>query len=259
MEKFKALIVDDERPGRENLKAILSEYFPEISVVGMADNGTKAKKLIEELNPNIIFLDVELGVDNGLDFLKSLDNTNFETIFVTAYEEYAVKAFRTKAIDYILKPIDIDDLKDAIQKVKSKLSQNVGFADQPITSDELNANDNRNDVFIKVNTQDGSELISTEDIIYLQSINYYTNIVLKDKREIISTKTLKEHQKQLSKTDFFRIHNSYIINLRYLKGVISKESFYAKLINDVQISISRRRKDEFLAFLNNKTKIITEF
>ena len=108
--------------------------------------------------------------------------------------------------------------------------------------------------FIKVHTQDGTELISHEDILYIQSINYYTNIVLNDGREIISTKILKEYEGLLKDFNFFRIHNSYIINLKYLKGVVAKETYFAKLVNDIQISISRRRKDEFFKFLE-KSKV----
>jgi two-component system, LytTR family, response regulator len=258
MKKLTALIIDDEKPGRENLNAILSAYFKDIKVVGMAEDTINARKLMNEKKPDIVFLDIELGAESGLDLLKSIHEPTFETIFVTAYEEYAVKAYRTNATDYLLKPIDIDDLKDAIQKIKAKLDAKKVISPVETISNESLATP-LSDTYIKVITQDGFELISPDDIIYLKSINYYTNIVLNDSRELITTKTLKDYQKQLAGSTFFRVHNSYIINLKYLKSVISKDSFYAKLTNDVQISISRRRKDEFLSFLKNLSGKITKF
>ncbi|MEZ4909565.1 MAG: LytTR family DNA-binding domain-containing protein [Saprospiraceae bacterium] len=247
--KLKAIIVDDEKPGRENLKAILHTYLEDIEVIGMAGSIADAQDLLANLQPDVMFLDIELGNENGLDFLKGIENPRFETIFVTAYEEYAVRAFRTSAIDYLVKPIDIDSLKEAIEKVTIKLKSKIDFDSQVQKIDD----------FIKISTQDGKELISMDEILYLQSINYYTKLVLVDGREIISTRTLKDYQLQLANSNFFRIHNSYIIHIKYLKGVVSKENFYAKLTNNILLSISRRRKDEFFNFLKSKPSIRTEF
>ncbi len=248
-----ALIIDDEKPSRDNLQAILKEYFKEIEVIGQAENADDGANLIRDLKPDLIFLDVQMGTSTGLDLLSEFPEPTFETIFITAYDEYAVKAFRTKAADYLLKPIDLEDLKDALDKVASiiKTKRLVSLNDK-VATEKLAFNPSNN--FIKVHTQDGTELISHEDILYIQSINYYTNIVLNDGREIISTKILKEYEGLLKDFNFFRIHNSYIINLKYLKGVVAKETYFAKLVNDIQISISRRRKDEFFKFLE-KSKV----
>lgn len=186
MHTLKVIIVDDERPGRENLNAILETYLEGIVVVGMAENISQAKALIDDRKPDLIFLDIALGPENGLEFLKSIPNPSFETIFVTAYEEYAVKAFRTSATDYIVKPIDIDSLMEAVDRVRNKLknkSETIG--DIEIRNKEE---------FINIFTQDGKELILVDDIVYLQSINYYTKLVLIDEREIITSKTLKAYQ-----------------------------------------------------------------
>jgi len=114
-----ALIIDDEKPSRDNLQAILKEYFKEIEVIGQAENADDGVNLIRDLKPDLIFLDVQMGTSTGLDLLSEFPEPTFETIFITAYDEYAVKAFRTKAADYLLKPIDLEDLKDALDKVAS--------------------------------------------------------------------------------------------------------------------------------------------
>lgn len=257
MKKLKVIIVDDEKPGRENLKAIINTYFEDIEVAGLAENIDEARKLISEHTLDIVFLDIELGADVGFDLLASIPDPSFETIFVTAYEEYAVKAFRTKATDYLLKPVDIDDLRDAILKVKSKIKQKKSQAlDEKLMHP---SNTQTTTMFLRVSTQDGVEMISYHDILYLQSINYYTNIVLLSGREIICSKTLKEYEILLKEMNFYRIHNSYIINLSHLKCVISKETNFAKLSNDSKITISRRRKDGFLKYLEVNHKYSTEF
>lgn len=256
--KLRALIIDDERPSRDNLKAILVDYFEDIHIIGQAGSVDEALTLLNELNPDLIFLDVQLGPRTGLELLTLFPEPEFETVFITAYDEYAVKAFRTNATDYLLKPIDIDDLREAILKVKSKIKakREKEVKDQTDAAHNValgTAN------FIKINTQDGTEYIAYQDILYLQSINYYTNIVLNDGREIITTKILKDYENMLKEYNFFRVHNSYIINLKYLKGVVAKETYFAKLTNDVQITISRRRKDDFIKFIENNKDKNTEF
>jgi two-component system, LytTR family, response regulator len=255
--KLNVLIVDDEQPSRDNLQAIIDNYFEDLNIVGQADSVDSAFEAISRYNPDLVFLDIEMGASNGLDLVGRFPDADFEVIFITAYEEYAVKAFRTKATDYILKPIDIDDLRDAILKVEEKMKSKQSKALQAQLAEAAEALVTPK--FIKISTNEGTELVPHSEIIYLKSINYYTNIVLSDGREIITTKILKEYEVQLKSASFFRIHNSYIINLMYLKGVVSKGSYVAKLSNDVKISISRRRKDEFLKFLELNQINFTEF
>lgn len=250
MAVIKAVIIDDEKPGRDNLSAILFQYFKEeIVKVGEAGNIEEARNIIEETSPDLVFLDMELGAHTGFDLLDMFDPPAFQVVFVTAYEEYAVKAFRTIATDYILKPIDIQDLKDAIGKVAAKIEylNNLKPATNSI-SEELENDGAQNQ--IRVTTVDGKEYIKFEDILYFQSINYYTKIVLVNKREILSSRHLKDYEESLKTFKFYRIHNSFIINTDRLISVVPKEGYYALLENDIEIKISRRRKDEFLLFLN---------
>ena len=251
---MQTIIVDDEKPSRDNLEAIIKEYFPELIVLGSARNVEGAYNLINQLKPDLVFLDIELGFETGFDLLNRFGSLDFEVIFITAYEDYAVKAFRTKAVDYLLKPIDIDHLKDAIIKV----SENIKFKKTKKVSDlkenvSLSANTGNN--FLRVSSDDGAEFISFDDIIYFRSDNYYTNIVLENGRTILSTKTLKDYEQLIKSLNFYRIHNSYIINIKFLKSVVVKEEYFAQLNNNMKITISRRRKDDFLRFLEiNKPK-----
>jgi two-component system, LytTR family, response regulator len=248
-EKLKAVIIDDEKPGRENLKAILKDYFNDIEVVGEANDIMSGIKLLEEQTHELVFLDIELGMSTGLELLSFFEKPAFEVIFITAYEDYAVKAFRTIATDYLLKPIDIDELRDAILKVKEKIISK--YSQRLLTQSTVLDQTNDNNGHLKISSVEGIELVPLKDILYLKSINYYTNIILVNGKEIITSKHLKDYEDQLKNNKFFRIHNSYIINTMYLQNVAMKEGFFANLIDGTSIKISRRRKDEFLKFLEN--------
>lgn len=243
--ELNAVIIDDEKPSRETLSLIIKDYFPEITVLGEAESIKEAFSLINQSNPNVLFLDVELGVGTGLDLINMFESPAFEVIFITAFNQYAAKAFRTSAIDYLLKPVDLDELREAVNKVKEKLEyrelKNKPESDRPVL--------NNTNGFIKVYTEDGSEIISNSEILFIKSINYYSKIVLVNKREIISTRHLKEFEEELKKFGFFRIHNSFIINIRYIKGISHRDGYNVTLIDDVKLKISRRRKDEFIKYL----------
>ena len=185
MEKLKTIIVDDESPGRENLASIVNVYLPDLRVIGMAGDVESAYKMIYENKPELVFLDMELGDGTGLDLLNRFDVPNFYTIFVTAYDQYAVKAFRAQAIDYILKPIDIDELKEAVQKVKMQIHLKNGINENKIPSPEQDGEITFDAGFLKVSTVDGLEMVSIQDIVFLKSINYYTKIVLNNNKSYI--------------------------------------------------------------------------
>jgi two-component system, LytTR family, response regulator len=249
--KLKALIIDDEKPSRENLFAIIQNYFDDIDVLGQAGSIDEAIRLIRETNPDLLFLDVELGVGTGLDLLNMFDSPSFEVIFITAFNQYAAKAFRTSAVDYLLKPVDLEEMREALNKVKEKIEYRKLKNSPGHSSDNGTAHNGINNTgFVKVYTEDGSEIISSSEILFIQSINYYSKIVLVNKREIISTRHLKEYEEQLKIFGFFRIHNSFIINIKYIKGIYHREGYMVTLMDDIKLKISRRRKEEFLKFLD---------
>lgn len=246
MQKMNCLIIDDEQPSRDNLKAILTEYFPEIHILGEAASASEAAQLIRQLNPDLLFLDVEMGAENGLQLLKAFENPAFEVIFITAYDAYAVKAFKTIASDYLLKPVDLDELQAAIRKISDKRSLR-----QQVHDSQVNAAKPKVDEKLKVTTSDGAELIPFDQILYLQSINYYTNIVLVSGREIITSRHLKDYEAMLSSGPFFRLHNSFIVNTGKIRLMVHADGGQVILTNGKTIKISRRRKEGFLQFLDS--------
>jgi two-component system LytT family response regulator len=246
MQKMTCLIIDDEQPSRDNLKAILTEYCPNIHIIGEAANASDATQLIHNLKPELLFLDVEMGTDNGLQLLKSFVNPNFEVIFITAYDVYAVKAFKTIASDYLLKPLDLDELQTAIQKISDKIALR-----KQMLSNQLTVPQPKIEEKLKVTTSDGTELIPFSQILYLQSINYYTNIVLLSGREIITSRHLKDYETILSSGPFFRLHNSFIVNAEKIRHLVHAEGGQVILTNGKTIKISRRRKESFIQFLDN--------
>lgn len=249
--KLKAVIIDDEKPSRENLFAIIKNYFDDIDVLGQAGSIDEAIRLIRETDPDLLFLDVELGVGTGLDLLNMFDSPSFEVIFITAFNQYAAKAFRTSAVDYLLKPVDLDEMREAVNKVKDKLEyKSLKTSTGNHSGNGATFHNVNNLGFIKVYTEDGSEIIPNNEILFIQSINYYSKIVLINKREIISTRHLKEFEDQLKVFGFYRIHNSFIINIRYIKGISHKEGYEVTLMDEIKLKISRRRKDEFLKYLD---------
>ncbi len=256
MKNLKVLIVDDEMPGRENLKSILHTYFPTIQIIDTAESVSDALVKIAEKKPNLIFLDMELGDGTGLDLLERVKSPDFDTIFVTAFDHYAVKAFRADAVDYILKPIDITELEEAIQKVTRRWHEKNGFKESEGKDSENDGGVIFESGFLKINTEDGIEIVSVEDIVFLKSLNYYTKIVLNNNKTYITTKTLKEHEKMLKNYPFFRVHQSFIININYLRSVEIKEKNVAIMQNGMEISVSRRRKDEFLQMVSKYRKHI---
>jgi two-component system LytT family response regulator len=244
--KLKAIIIDDEQPSRDNLNAILHTYFPEVDVAGAASNTEEAKYLIDTQQPQLLFLDVELGPETGFQLLQQYTNPTFEVIFITAYDAYAVKAFKTIASDYLLKPIDIAELEMAIKKIAEKIELRKLRSDAE-KKGEAPQSANK----LKITTSDGTELIPFDQILYLQSINYYTNIVLVNGREIITSRHLKDYESHLAESPFYRIHNSYMVNVTQVRALLHADGGQVVISNGKAIKISRRRKEAFLRFVHN--------
>lgn len=241
--KLRALITDDELPGRENLSAILSKYIREVEVVGMAASVTEAKEKIRQLKPDLLFLDIELGDGSGFDVLENLEMPNLFVVFVTAYSSYAARAFRTDATDYLLKPIDVEDLQIAIQKVRDRKNYQQLKTSQDEASSKEEA---KKPELIKVVTNDGNEYIPSDKVVLMMSINYLTRIVLEDGRELIAGKHLKEYEKQLLSDHFIRVHNSFLINPLYFDSIKGSEHMVVIMKNGREVPVSRRKKEAIL-------------
>jgi two-component system, LytTR family, response regulator len=220
---MKCILVDDEILNLKNLEIILNENFPEAIILGKFQSVLDAKLYLESNSIDLLFLDVSMPIEDGFDLLSYFPKRNFKTIFVTAHEEYAIKAIRAGAIDYILKPILISELKTAIENVKSVLSSN-----------EYNKQDT-----ITINYEGGKSIVALKDILYLKGFDNLTTFYLTKNRKITVSKTLK-HFEEVLQNNFFRIHKSFLVNLNFASKILSRESFYLELNEGTQLPISRR-------------------
>jgi two-component system, LytTR family, response regulator len=237
---------------REVLTLLLKEYCPEIYVTGTASSAREGRELLKTTDVDFIFLDISMPGEDGFAFLKSIPKENFGIIFITAYEEFALKALRASAIDYLLKPVNAFELRESVSKAiqyhalrnsraefqkiyqesLDNLQEQVRSADAPITR-------------ITVTEQFGFRMINVCDLMYLQADSNYTILHLSGLNKIVSTRPLGEYEKVLGPPGFFRIHKSTIINMNYLQGFSSYEGNFAKLTDGTSLSISRRKVTEF--------------
>jgi two-component system LytT family response regulator len=244
---LKAVLVDDEFQSRNLLSKLLADYAPEVQVVGQASTVDEAYQAITDLQPGLIFLDVMLIDATGFDLLKRFDQISFEIIFTTAHDEYALKAFRFNAIDYLLKPIDPDELDMAIRKAMSKWQLNQFASKEHLENlyqsvrhpTGLNKK-------IAIPTSDGFMLQPLDEIIYCQAEGNYTQFYLTGKRKVLSSYTLKQYDAMLSEFHFFRAHKSFLINLDHIAQYKKGEGGTAIMSNGLEIEISRRNKEAFI-------------
>jgi two-component system LytT family response regulator len=238
------VIIDDDPFIQELLKDKLQQYFPEIDIVGYGNNGFEGIHKIQQLKPDLVFLDVEMNDMTGFEMLSKLDTFTFKTIFITSYKHYAIKAIRFNALDYLLKPFDLEELKNAVRRFKNnRSSNNVPVALQNLKSKHYS------DQILILKTQQGELHIQLKDIISIEGERNYSYINLVDgKRELVS-KTLSNLESLLEDKDFFRCHKSYLINKSHISN--NPNSNLLQLSNGMKIPISRRRKDIFKNWFNN--------
>lgn len=244
-----ALIVDDEEYSRKSLYFLLQENCPEVSIEGIAGSVAEARKIIETKVFDLVFLDIAMPKENGFELLPLLQEHNILVIFITAFDQYALKALKASAVDYLLKPIDINELKVAVQKTierKETSRSSTKFVESlPLNplSDNLN-NKNRIDKITLPHTH-GFHIIDTCNIIYIEADSNYSIFHLKNTNNLVISKPLKEFEDILEGSDFARIHKSAIINLQYIHSYSNKHGFEVTLENGIILPVSRRRSAEF--------------
>lgn len=241
--KLEAVLVDDEEKALQSLSWELTNFSDEIDVVASFTDPFEALGYLEGHTPDCLFLDIEMPTMDGFQFIQKLNNKDFPVVITTAYNQYAIKALKNEAIDYLLKPIDSDDLKDTIVKIK-KFNSKVYTAEK---LEKLLLNFNSNSINKKVTfSTDGKLLfLDSEDILYAESDGNYSTIYLTDGQKIVLTKKLKEVNELLPSDTFFRIHNSYIINLSKIKEFLKTDG-YVILNSNHKIPVSRQKKSDFL-------------
>jgi len=250
MAKIGTIILDDEAAGSKALSAALTKYCPGISILGIYESPEEGLKAIRELKPELLFLDVQMPQMSGFDVLQRASPITFEVIFVSAHEHYAIKAIKFSALDYLLKPLDVDELIHAVNKAKERLALTGTAYQYQSVLNNIQLKSGRLEK-LAVPSAEGIELYDTKDIIYCQADGSYTKIVLKNNQQALVCKNLKEFENMLSGSGFCRIHHSYIINIMHVHKYIKGEGGSVILTDKHQVDVSRRKKEEFLALLNN--------
>lgn len=248
METLKAIIVDDERSSIQNLQQKLTEFCPDIAIIAVSDRPEEAIQMIRQLKPDVVFLDIEMPRMNGLKLIEEAGDYDGEIIFTTAYNHYAVEAIRISAFDYLVKPVSITDLQNAVNRlVKSRQSETKERLDilrQALT--EARSQEDK----IALPTSEGMEFIRVKDIIHIESSSNYSRIFLTEGRQMLVTRLLKDFEDMLLPYKFYRVHNSHLINLSYIKKYIRGDGGQVVMQDDTYIDVARRKKEEFLKIIS---------
>lgn len=263
MRKYNAIIIDDERYLREAMEQMLIRYCPDVEVAGSAVSAAEGRELLNTHPVDIIFLDISMPKEDGFAFLDTIPKENYAIIFVTAYQEYALRALKASAIDYLVKPVNLQELREAVTKaihyheirqgreeVKKvyqesleALHENIHSGNRPITR-------------ITVAGQFGFQLVNVADIMYMEADSNYTIFHLSGLNKIVASRTLGDFEKIINSSEFFKIHKSTIINMNFLKGYYSYQGDFAELTDGTRLSIARRKLNEFLDEVSRFAKYI---
>ena len=248
---LRAIIIEDEWHSQETLRNMIVEFCDGVEVVAISDSISSAVVAINAHAPDLVFLDIEMQDGTGFDLLAKFLTINFAVIFTTAYNEYAVKAFKVNAVDYLLKPIDLDELKLAIEKVKERNSKVNQQLQLESLLNEFKTKKSANQK-ITIATSEGYEFISIDHIVYCEAKGAYTNFILTDNRKVLVSKHLKEYETALGPFGFHRSHNSFLINTAYVAKYVKSDGGYLVMKNGDTVSISLKRKDALLSLLFSK-------
>lgn len=244
---IKAILVDDEERSIENLSKLLSSYCKEIEIVAKACSVKDAYAKIQEHRPDLVFLDIDMPPYTGFDLLKKYDELPFDVIFVTAYDYYAIDAIKFSALYYIMKPIKVEELKDAVAKaIKLNLKKNR------VQTEFIKQLDTQKDKLkrIVINTIKESELIELENILYIEADNVYSTIHLSNSKKVIcSQRSIKDYEEMLLDKGFFRCHKSFLVNIKQIAGLDRHEGSDIVLKDKTHIPLARRRKEELMSLI----------
>jgi two-component system LytT family response regulator len=248
---YKSIIIDDEPKARQILQTLLEENCPEIEIVALAEDVPSGVKAIHQYKPDIVFSDIDMPGYNGFQLLEFVDKANFELIYCTGHDEFALKAFEVSAVDYLLKPIQISQLVNAVNKAIKLCNSATPQSTERFDTlrENLKANTLKK---IALPVSDGLIFIDIDNLMYLEADGAYTNVFLLDGNKLLISKKLKEFENILSNNkNFFRTHRSYIINVACIKQYIKSDGGSIMLQNNISIPVARERKEEFQTFIDN--------
>jgi two-component system LytT family response regulator len=244
----KAVIIDDEPKGRNILQQLLLQHAPQIKVLGVAANADEGLQLIDMHRPDVVFLDVEMPGKSGFDLLREVKHIDFKIVFVSAHNHYSLKAIKFNAFDYLLKPVDLDELKQTINKLESSAATpGIKIMEHLLHS----ASTGKGPGKIAIASIDSIELIEQDQILYFEAKGSATAVWLTGNKRIIASKTLKEFEELLGENFFFRIHHSYLISLKHVTKYIKGEGGSVVMNNGIELEVSRRKKSDFMEILSS--------
>lgn len=241
---IKAIIIDDEYGARLTLMGMLKLFCPSIHVLGEAKSSFEGRELIRKVNPNIVFLDIKMPFESGFDLLESLEEQNFHVIFTTAYNNYALKAIRFSALDYLLKPIKVKDLQRSVEKASTNLVNKEQY--NVFKAHQINEHDQQ----IVLPLKDGFKVIDCIEIVQVEGSRNYSWVHFINGEKVLVARTLKEFEDIFSKDIFFRVHQSNIINIKCVRGYKKGRGGIVELINGNEVALARSRKQEFLTIFD---------
>lgn len=246
---IRAIIIDDEPSALNVLSLLLKKKCKEdVEIVGTTNSPLAGKMLIEQQQPDLVFLDIEMPGMTGVDLVRSFTNPTFRVVFVTAYDDYAVETFRLSAVDYLLKPIGAEDVIHAVQKIKNDIrkDQNPLSAQLQHLEKLLNKHSDNGDNKIGIGMQDKIVFVSIKDIVFCEASGSYTNVYLQSGEKMVASRLLGDFESQLSEHKFFRIHHHSLINLKHVKEFQKNDGGYVIMENGKQLEVSQRKRKDFL-------------
>ncbi len=245
---LKIVIVEDEPHSRESLRNLLKEFCPGTEIVATAENIDEAIKSIQEFQPDLVFLDIELQHGTGFDILEKVKRFDFEVVFTTAFENYAIRAIKFSALDYLLKPIDVEELTLAVNKARSRREENMQNKNLFYFMQNLKGLNNQKTITLA--TAEELEFVEVSDIIKVEASGSYTTFHLKNNRKLLVSKNLREYENLLSDCRFFRVHHSCLVNLNEVEKYVKGDGGYIVLKDGSHASLSQKRKEKFIELMN---------
>lgn len=247
---IRSVIIDDEQNCIDSLAFDLQKNCPEVEILESCTSPKQGLMTIRKQKPDLVFLDVQMPWMNGFEMLEVLEEINFAIIFTTAYDQFAAKAFRLSAIDYLLKPIDTNDLKEAVKKVAEKITQKTGAANIDNLLHNINNPETKHRIAFA--GREGFEFVEIESIVYAQAEGAYTHVFLNTKRKLVISKTLSDIEEMLPATKFQRIHHSTLVNLAHVTHFFKTDGGYVVLDNGEKLIVSKSKKEYLLERLGLK-------
>ena len=245
------LIIEDNDSAKNILKTLIHSFCPDLAIVGEAKSMAEGLELIQEINPELVFLDIEMPDGTGFEILRQVNNVNFKVIFTTAHEKYALQAIKFSALDYLLKPIDPEELAQAVQKAREEIQKDISGIKIKTLLRNIDSNNHKSKTII-LKDKYGIQLVNIEDIIRMEAMGSYTQFFIKDQSPLLTSKVLKEYEALLPNSQFFRCHQSHLINMDYLQRYDKREGDMLIMRGGSKVPLAIRKREILLEKINAK-------